>query len=61
MNISLSRSSLRIWSRGVRPSRPASFCSFSTRRLDLVIHGLSPDFRGGVHLFIYTAIRHRVT
>ena len=35
--LSLSRSRLRIWSRGteVRPSRPASACSFSKLRLNL--------------------------
>ena len=37
----------------VRPSRPASACSFSALRLDLVLtHGIPPDFRGGVHLLI---------
>ena len=30
-----------------------SVCSFSTLRLNLVLtHGVPPDFRGGVHLFI---------
>ena len=47
---------------GVQPSRPASACSFSILRLNLVLtHGIPPDFRGGVHLFIKTAIRHRVS
>ena len=47
--------------RRVRASRPASVCSFSTLRLNLVLtHGIPPDFRGGVHLFSYTDIRHRV-
>ena len=33
--------------------RPASACSFSMRRLNLVLtYGTPPDFRGGVHLFI---------
>ena len=47
----------------VRPSRPASACSFSKLRLNLVlIHGIPPDFRGGsVHLCIQTAIRYRVS
>ena len=38
--------------RQVRPSRPASACSFSIVTLNLVlIHGTPPDFRGGgVHL-----------
>ena len=39
--------------RRVRPSRPASACSFSTLRLNMVLtHGIPPDFRGGVHLFL---------
>ena len=39
--------------RGVRQSRPASACSFSLLRLNLVItYGIPPEFRGGVHLFI---------
>ena len=39
--------------RQVRLSRPASACSFSTVRLNLVFaHGIPPDFRGGVHLSI---------
>ena len=42
-----SESGLARW---VRPSRPASACSFSTLRLDLVLtHGIPPDFGGGVH------------
>ena len=41
---------------------PASASSFSILRLNLVLtHGIPPDFRGGVPLFIYTAIRHRVS
>ena len=48
--------------RRVQPSRPASACSFSILKLNLVLtHGIPPEFRGGVHLFIKTAIRHRVT
>ena len=47
--------------RQVRSSRPASACSFSILRLNLVLtYGILPDFRGGVDLFIYTTIRHRV-
>ena len=39
--------------RRVRQSRPASACSFSILRLNLVLtYGVSPEFRGGVHLFI---------
>ena len=38
----------RVW-----PSRPASACSFSLLRLNLVLtRGIPPDFLGGVHLFI---------
>ena len=33
--------------------RPASACSFSTIRVNLVLtRGIPPDLRGGVHLFI---------
>ena len=39
--------------RRVQPSRPASACSFSIPRLNLVLTlRILPDFRGGVHLFI---------
>ena len=39
--------------RRVQSSRPASACSFSILRLNLVLtHGIPPDFRGGVHLFV---------
>ena len=39
--------------RRVQPSRPAAACSFSILRLNLVlIHGIPPDFRGGVYLFL---------
>ena len=45
-----------------RPSRPASGCAFSILRLNLVLtHGIPPEFRGGVHLFIKTTTRHRVS
>ena len=48
--------------RSIRPSRPASACSFSTLRLNLVItHEIPPDLRGGVRSFIETAIHHRVS
>ena len=48
--------------RRVQPSRPASACLFSILRLNMMLtHGIPPDFRGGVHLSIYTAIRHRVS
>ena len=39
--------------RRVQLSRPASACSLSILRLNMVLtNGLPPDFRGGVHLFI---------
>ena len=39
--------------RRVQPSRPASACSCSILRLNLVLtRGIPPDFRGGVHLFV---------
>ena len=32
-------------------SRPASACSFSSLRLNMVLtHGIPPDFRGGVNI-----------
>ena len=35
---------------------------FSILRLNLVLtRGIPPNFHGGVHLFILTAIRHRVS
>ena len=48
--------------RRVQPSRPASACSFSILRPNLVLtHGISPHFHGGIHRFILTAIFHRVS
>ena len=45
-----------------RPIPRHAACLFSIARLNLVLtYGISPDFRGGVHLFIQTAIRHRVS
>ena len=48
---------VRAWefglARRVQPFRPASACSFSILRLNLVLtYGIPPEFRGGVHLFI---------
>ena len=48
---------VRAWefglARQVWQSRPASACSLSILRLNLVLtYGIPPDFRGGVHLFI---------
>ena len=39
--------------RRFRPSRPASACSFSILRLNLMLtQGIPPAFRAGVHLFM---------
>ena len=48
---------VRAWefglARRLQSSRPASAYSFSILGLNLVFtHGIPPDFRGGVHLFI---------
>ena len=48
---------VRAWefglARRVQLSRPASACSFSIVRLNMVLTpGIPPDFRGGVRLFI---------
>ena len=57
------RSCLRIWSRetvSAVPSRVSLLISIL--RLNLVLtYGIPPEFRGGVHIFIQTAIRHRVS
>ena len=47
---------VRAWefglARRVRPSRPASACSFSTLRRNRVLtHGIPPTFRDGVHMY----------
>ena len=63
MRISLSSFAPANLVRRVQPSQPASDCSFSVLRLDLVLsRGIPSAFRGGfiAHLFIYTAKRHRV-
>ena len=40
--------------RRVRPSHPASACSFSILRLNLVLtHGITPDSRGGIHVYLF--------
>ena len=57
------RSRLRIWSRetGSAVSSRVSLL-ISIRRLNLVLtQGIPPEFRGGVHLFIETTIRYRVS
>ena len=56
------RSRLRIWS-------PETGLAVLSRVTLLVLHtqakygtrGIPPDFRGGVHLFMYTSIRHRIS
>ena len=57
------RSRLRIWSleTGLAvPSRVSLIIAIL--RLNLVLtYGIPPEFRGGVHSFIKTAIRHRVS
>ena len=46
--------------RRVRPSRPASACSFSILRLNLVlIHGIPLAFHDSVHIYIYIYIYHQ--
>ena len=56
-------SRLRIWSRetcSAVPSRVSLLISIL--KLNLVLtYGIPPEFRGGVHLFISTAIPHRVS
>ena len=57
------RSCLRIWSRETGSAVPSRVCLLiSIFRLNLVLtYGISPDFHGGVHLFIQTAIRYQVS
>ena len=51
---------LRIWSRETRPSCPASACSFSKVRLNLVLtHGIPPDLRGGI-MYILCMYGHHI-
>ena len=54
MNISLSRSCLKIWSRETGSAVPSRVSLLiSILRLNLVLtYGIPPEFRGGVHLFI---------
>ena len=54
---------LRIWSRETSsavPSRVSLLISIF-RLNQMLTYGIPPEFRGGVHLFIQTAIRHRVS
>ena len=52
---------MRIWSRETGSAVPSCACLLiSILRLNLVLtYGIPHEFRGGVHLFIWTAIRHR--
>ena len=54
---------LRIWSRETGSAVPSRVSLLiSILRLNLVLtQGIPPEFRGGVHLYISTAIRHRVS
>ena len=56
-------SRLRISSRETRSAVPSRVSLLiSIFRLNLVLtYEISPEFRDGVHLFIETAIRHRVS
>ena len=57
------RSCLRIWFRGTGSAVPSRVSLLnSILRLNMVLtYGVPPEFRGGVHLYIITAIRHRVS
>ena len=52
-----------IWSRETGSAVPSRVSLLiSILRLDLVLtYGIPPEYRGGVHLFILTVIRHRVS
>ena len=62
MKSSCPRSRLRIWSHAKGSAVPSRVSLLiSILRLNLVLtYGIPPQFRGGVHLFIETAMRHRV-
>ena len=57
------RARLRVWSREtISAVLSRVSLRISILRLNLVLtYGIPLEFRGGVHLFIYTAIRHRVS
>ena len=57
------RSRLIIWSRETGSAVPSHVSLLiSILRLYLVLnYGIPPEFRGGVHLFVSTAICHRVS
>ena len=54
-------SRLKIWSREMGSAVPSRVSLLiSIFRLNVVLtYGIPPDFRGGVHLFMLTAIRYR--
>ena len=57
-------SRLRIWCRetgSAVPSRVSLLISIRSRLNLVLTYGIPPEFRDGVHLFILTAIRHRVS
>ena len=57
------RSRLRIWSRETGSAVPSrvSLLIFILRLNLVLTYDIPSEFRGGVHLFIQTAIRHRVS
>ena len=57
------RSRLKIWSRETGSAVPSRVSLLiSILRLNLVLtYGIPPEFRGGFHTFIQSAIRHRVS
>ena len=58
-------SCLRIWSRATGsaiPSRVSLLLSILRPNLVLTYYGIPPEFRGGVHIYLfYAAIRHRLS
>ena len=58
----ISLSAFAIWSRETGSAVPSRVnLLISIFRLNLVLtYGIPPEFRGGVHFFFLTAIRHRV-
>ena len=64
MNISLSASApenLVSREMGVAVPSPVSLLIFILRLNLVLTYEIPPEFRGGVHLFIKTAIRHRIS
>ena len=44
-----------------RPALPAHLHTYSVRLIRVLTYGIPPEFRGSVHLFIQTVIRHQVS